>query len=247
MKKRLTTQSLTLSFGKSSNLWESLPHGATGILRGPLGRTNRISPPLRRTATVTLCMSFLKFSVVAPPQSYDECSNLERYANRSLASDKTGKKDFYLYLMWRDFSKRMKGITSGSVSTSGSVAISYKNHLLNSYKAGVPDAVFLSYIEKKEVQEGLVVHSKYRRSLFECIDKILAHHPDGSLKEYYFDLEFNQLVCELGPSKGHNQYEEFRDRLKRSLRASSCKISLVMIWRVLVGIKICFEIFMMVS
>ena len=81
--------------------------------------------------------------------------------------------------------------------------------------------MFLSYIEKKEVKEGLVVHSKYRRSLFECIDKILAHHPDGSLKEYYFDLfsEFNQLVCELGPSKGHNQYEEFRDRLKKELES----------------------------
>ena len=58
--KKVNYAKLNPVFWEKLKPWESLPHGATGILRGPLGRTNRISPPLRRTATVTLCMSFLK-------------------------------------------------------------------------------------------------------------------------------------------------------------------------------------------
>ena len=35
--------------------------------------------------------------------------------------------------------------------------------------------------DKKEENIGLIVASKYRRNLDQSIDKILAHHPDGSI------------------------------------------------------------------
>ena len=183
---------------------------------GPVKPNQPDQPAIKTTGKSDPWREFYeKFRVKAPPQSFDACLKLENFAKQSLANDKTGKREFYLYLMWKDFSKRPKGTNSGSIATS------YKNYLKDSYKKEYPDALFKDYDEKKEENIGLIVASKYRRNLDQSIDKILAHHPDGSLKEYYYALlfEYDQLVCELGPLKGYNQYEQCRDRLKKEFES----------------------------